>query len=195
MEPFRLDGPASGPHNMEADLAMLESGGNAGRMYKWDGPWVSLGRFQQPSEALVTGWDRCVSRPTGGSAVLHGHDVTVSLVSPAASRKPAEIYRKMLQPVLEALAQSGLPCRLAGDEAALVRSQDCFASTDRFDVIDYSGVKVCGCALRMTRSAALLQMSIPYREPLVDPASAIAGGLRHPVRGWDVDRFRGLLCA
>lgn len=195
MGSFRLDGPASGPVNMAVDLAMLEAGVSAGRIYEWDGPWVSLGRFQEPAEALVDGWDRWVSRPTGGSAVLHGHDVTVSLVSPAVSRKPAEIYREMLQPVLEALAQSDLLCRLAGDDAVLSRSQDCFASIDRFDVIDYAGLKVCGCAMRVTRAAALLQMSIPYREPVVDPAQVIVSGLRHPIRNWDTDRFRVLLCA
>ena len=37
-----------------------------------------------------------------------------------------------------------------------------------------TGVKVCGCALRMTDRTVLLQASIPVGPPLIDPARVFA---------------------
>ncbi|MBX7135916.1 MAG: hypothetical protein K1X67_24875 [Fimbriimonadaceae bacterium] len=51
------------------------------------------------------------------------------------------------------------------------RSADCFAHVAANDVVDErTGVKVCGCALRMTDRAVLLQASIPIGPPMIDPA-------------------------
>ena len=185
MEAFRIDGPASGPENMRLDEELRDGG----RLYTWDGPWVSIGRFQRVEDAIVPGWTRWIRRPTGGAAVLHGHDLTVSLSTPTASGRPGEIYCTLLEPVLEALTACGLPCHTCGDNVTAARSQDCFASTDRYDVVNEKGEKVCGCAMRITRTHALLQISIPYTTPSIDPASAILGGVSRPVPCWDYEEF------
>src|SRR5579862_8679410 len=83
---FSHDGMLDGMTNMVKDTELLtgaEAGAAGCRVYGWDGPWVSLGRFQSPKRDLLspenTHW---VTRPTGGKAVLHGHDVTVGLAVP-----------------------------------------------------------------------------------------------------------------
>ena len=64
-------------------LERAERGESAARVYSWDGAWVSLGRFQRPEKALLRSEEiDWVMRPTGGKAVLHGHDVTVGIALP-----------------------------------------------------------------------------------------------------------------
>jgi lipoate-protein ligase A len=182
----RFDGPA----NMRLDaglLAAAEAGEPGWRVYDWDGPWVTLGRFQTPERDLLPGcpvpW---VLRPTGGRAVLHGHDVTVGLAVPltvvaASGEDPARLgrsvrraYRAVAEPLIAALRACGVPAilgertRWAGPKAA--RSADCFAAVSAADIVDErTGQKVCGCALRLTGRAVLAQASIPARRPLIDP--------------------------
>ena len=182
----RVEREVGGVENMARDAALLEraeAGGIHMRVYSWDGPWVSLGRFQKPERALLdpsgTSW---VMRPTGGKAVLHGHDATLGLaanlrdldIPDEAARRVSVVYRAVVGPVVEALALAGVPAVLA-EETAHVRSAghtaDCFAHVSPNDVVDpATGEKVCGCALRVTERAVLLQASIPLGEPLVDPA-------------------------
>lgn len=216
---------ASGPVNMAADLALLARPDRACRIYTWDGPWVSLGRFQKPERAVVPGFANWVIRPTGGKAVLHGHDVTVALAFPFERGPHAvrEAFTLAVAPLVEALNRCGLPCEVAStrrhprepvggssgtrarprpvvdrevETATIktlaimpsegVRSADCFAVTSGFDVVHReTGDKVCGCALLLTEGAVLMQASIPYGEPLIDPATAIVGGKRFPVCPWD----------
>src|SRR5687768_7523544 len=79
----REDPAADGITNMQVDIDLFhaaERGEFSLRFYSWDGPWVTLGRFQDPARDLLdpslVPW---VVRPTGGKAVLHGHDLTVTL--------------------------------------------------------------------------------------------------------------------
>lgn len=178
----RLEGRHSGPENMERDLALLdeaEKGTVGARVYGWDGAWVSLGRFQDPELAIRLGAPvQTVIRPTGGRAVLHGHDVTLGLAVPIATlqasvRDVRKVYRNLALPLIAALATCEVPAAL-GEETEFAdrtpRSADCFSHVSRNDIVDRTtGRKVCGCALRVTHSAALVQASIPAAEPLVDP--------------------------
>ena len=185
IEPFK-----DGATNMMRDAELLtaaEFGESAARVYSWDGAWVSLGRFQNPAKALLdpeaVGW---VMRPTGGKAVLHGHDVTVGMafdlrdigVSESEARRVSTVYRRAVAPLVEALTNSGLPAVLAeGTEHVrnAGHTADCFAHVSPNDIVDpVLGTKVCGCALRVTQDAVLLQASIPVDEPLIDPAKVFA---------------------
>ncbi len=180
-----LEGSLEGPENMARDSRLLElaEGGTPGfRIYSWDGAWVSLGRFQMPSKALRNEagvpW---VMRPTGGKAVLHGHDITLGAAFPFAllglkeseTRSVVPAYRAIIRPLAAALRDSGVNV-LLGEETQFVKSggvtPDCFAHLAPNDVIDpLTGRKVMGCALQMGRRAVLVQCSMPVREPLVDP--------------------------
>ncbi len=181
---------------MALDLALLQSAeaGEAGwRAYRWDGPWVSLGRFQKPERAVAPGWDRWCVRPTGGRAVLHGHDVTLAYALPyeGDGRAIKALYRRLIGPLVQALNDCGLDCRLAETTRYVGRgreSEDCFAFRSPNDVVCPStGQKVCGCALRVTDRGALLQASIPVGPPLSE--GAIVGGALRSTRRWNAAAF------
>jgi lipoate-protein ligase A len=187
---FSLEGDLDGVVNMgrDADLLRAAEAGEPGcRVYGWDGAWISLGKFQNPSVDLLPGcpapW---VMRPTGGRGVLHGHDVTVGLAWPLAllaepgedpvrlSRSVRRAYRRLALPLIAAMRDVGVPAAL-GEQTRFAgttpKSADCFAHVAANDIVDErTGQKVCGCALRLTERAALVQASIPARRPLVDPA-------------------------
>ena len=203
----RLDAPADGPANMAADVALLESaeGGALGaRVYAWTGAWVTLGRHQRAETALAPGctvpW---VVRPTGGKAVLHGHDVTVGLAVPLAllglpdgSRRLGDVYRAVVAPLVGALADCGVPATLAED-TPFVRSvgkvADCFAHVAPNDVVGPDGGKVCGCALKLTAQAVLLQASVPAGPPLVDLATVYTAPARERWSWLEAPTFRAAL--
>lgn len=199
---FPLDPPLDGHENMARDreiLARAEAGQLGVRIYQWDGPWVSLGRFQHPERDLVdlkaTKW---TLRPTGGKAVLHGHDLTVGLAIPLArlglgprDLKPA--YRLAVQPIVEALKSCGVDATLAEGTkwgSAGRSTADCFAFRSPNDVVDrISGRKLCGVALRITDSAILVQASIPRGRPLVEPSTRIRGAVELPSEPWNWEPF------
>jgi hypothetical protein len=203
-----LDPSADGYTNMakDADLLAFAEGGEPGaRVYGWDGLWVSLGRFQKPEEDLLspttTPW---VSRPTGGQAVVHGHDVTVSLALPLAmlrhgTRAVKDIYRVAAGPLIMALAAAGLPAVLAeGTRHVSGRPSgaDCFAGTSPNDIVHReTGQKVCGCALRLTKSAVLLQASIPRWAPQLEPGALLREGKRQSPTEWNHEALPNALSA
>ncbi|MEA2553504.1 MAG: lipoyl(octanoyl) transferase [Fimbriimonadaceae bacterium] len=185
--------------NMRLDEDLLKSAelGVAGcRVYSWTEPWITLGKFQSPEKDLMPGSDvPWVLRPTGGKAVLHGHDITVGFAMPLAgsSRSLRAVYRAMADPLICALRECGLPAALGENTRFSGRGPrvaDCFAYLSANDIVDErTGQKVCGCALKVTRTAALVQASIPAGRPLVDPATVIVGGKALVGPPWDSERF------
>ncbi len=171
----------SGPFHMAADSDLLlraQAGQASWRVYTWDGLWVSLGRNQVASEVLINSDTPHVVRPTGGAAVLHGHDVTISIAVPLL-RPRADSYRVVTSPLIRALADMGIELVLAETLSGVYSDlADCFATTTKNDLVDVrTREKICGCALRRTREAVLLQASIPGGIPLAPPASIIRGGV------------------
>ncbi|MCW5943825.1 MAG: hypothetical protein KIS66_16455 [Fimbriimonadaceae bacterium] len=198
------DGILDGPTNMRSDLALLEDLRDcavSARVYFWDGPWVSLGRYQVPERDLspdcAVPW---VRRPTGGKGVLHGHDATIGLVArldallpdlPFARRERAvkRAYRALAAPLVRALNACGLPAVLAETTDFVGRggrTADCFNHVSPNDMVDpRTGLKVCGCALLMRPTAVLVQASIPCGEPLVDPGTVFPSARRQPSANWN----------
>jgi lipoate-protein ligase A len=163
---------------MSVDIALFQAAikcENGLRFYSWDGPWVTLGRFQNPEldllDATRVPW---VMRPTGGKAVLHGHDLTITLATPVTSPSVKQVYRTLIMPLVRAMNDVGQPAAL-GEETPFCRggnASDCFRNISPNDVVEpRSGRKLIGCALKISRSAALAQCSIPLGLPLVDPAT------------------------
>ncbi|CAN5411688.1 hypothetical protein BH11ARM2_BH11ARM2_14990 [soil metagenome] len=158
---------------MARDAEMLAEGSIAVRLYTWESPWVTLGRFQKP-ERSVTGLVPWTSRPTGGKAVLHGHDVVVAVVMPVKERVAlAEIYALCVEPMLQAMKECGVYASFAQAGKTETAGPNCFSAKGAFDIVDETGRKIAGCALRITERAALLQGSLPISPPLIAPSSAI----------------------
>ena len=179
-------------------LLLASSGISLIRIYNWMQPWVTLGRFQDPESALIGANVPYSIRPTGGSAVLHGHDITVSIALPLAvlnlgrTRSVREAYRAVTKPILLSLRSCGVSATLAED-AGIIESNriaDCFASKSRNDIISLeSGSKICGCAQVLDRQGYLLQASIPYKEPEEVPSSWINGYSIHEISPWNYVAF------
>lgn len=176
-----VEGELDGCANMQRDADLLVGLQRLrARVYGWNGPWVSLGHHQSADRALLPAAPvRSVLRPTGGKAVLHGHDVTLGLASTLQhlgcqdSRRVTAMYRALAKPIIAALRGCGIEADL-GENTAFVRSRgmlaDCFAHVAPNDIVDARrGVKLCGCALKLTSDAVLLQASLPAGPPLVDP--------------------------
>lgn len=199
------EGVLDGRTNMARDEGLLETvspGRPVFRVYGWDGPWVSLGYSQKPERALLPGAPvQCVMRPTGGKAVLHGHDVTVGLAVslpdlglPAGSRDAAAAFLGAGAFLRDALGRCGVFCEFASrGPVRNSATSDCFAYAAPNDLVDALGRKVCGCAQKLTAHAVLTQASIPVRPPLVDPAMVYANpGEVHWVE-LDPERFAAAL--
>lgn len=179
----------------DADMFQAAKQGTAwARVYRWDGLWVSLGRYQVPETALVnpstTPW---VMRPTGGAAVVHGADLTISIACPLEllgfdERQLRRIYRAVSEPIIRTLNLCGLPAALAEDTEFVNANQalaDCFASKSRNDVVDpNTGQKVCGCALTVGEGAVLIQASIPYAPAIRPISEVVRGGVDQLVEPW-----------
>jgi lipoate-protein ligase A len=187
---------SNGIEAMSFDAVMLrdaEQGQCSWRTYTWDSIWVTLGYRQHPETALVRpDLTAYAMRPTGGLAVIHGHDLTFSFAMPLAAitadgRRLREVYQVLTAPLVTALGEAGVPVS-RGKAEAKDRSEDCFSSAGEYDLVTESGSKVCGCAMRVTRTAALLQASLPLRPPAVDPRETIVGGV--PFIGPSLDEAR-----
>ena len=197
---IRCDGAANGQINMAADRALLadaETGSLSARVYSWDGPWISLGRFQSAATD-VSGDIPYVIRPTGGKAVLHGHDATIGLavslpVLGCEVRELKKAYRLICRPIILALNACGLDAALAEEtehRSRGPRTADCFSYNSPNDIVDpQTGKKVCGCALMLTERALLLQASIPCGEPLVDPCSVLREASDYVGPIWETARL------
>ncbi len=129
-----IDGAGDGAWNMAVDRAMLrahESGDVPPtlRLYRWERPTVSLGRFQKVADVdlgvcAAEGIGVC-RRPTGGRGVLHDDEITYSIVAGVRDGLPRGVsasYRVLCSALVEAYREIGVPADLTprsrGDRGA-----------------------------------------------------------------------------
>jgi lipoate-protein ligase A len=185
------DGAATGAFNMGVDEALLASAQESGhatlRLYRWDGPWLSLGYGQPLSEARAAacraagvGW---VRRATGGLAVLHGADLTYAVAAPE-SALPQGLrgsYVLVADALCEAFARLGVTVERspAGEGGAGPRAGfDCFAEPAADELLA-GGRKLAGSAQRRAGGAVLQHGSIRLAP---DPPAATAAAGLDPAR-------------
>jgi lipoate-protein ligase A len=179
---FEDRGVESGDEHMKLDAALLLAGEPVVAIYGWSQPHVTLGRFQTPNDVLLADVSHSI-RPTGGGAVLHGHDITLAIVLPLSklgcgSREVKKIYRALAKPLVRAFCANGIEAVLAEEAGflAVERSGYCFAANSPNDIVDkVSHRKLCGCAMIVQCGAVLLQVSIPVRQPDLQVANLIKG--------------------
>jgi lipoate-protein ligase A len=164
----------SGAWQMAIDAWLLERiacGERSGpllRFYRWSQPTLSLGKHQR---AIEERWLRLaregrlalVRRPTGGSAVLHGGDLTYALLWPDPPRQRREAYRLCCQWLREAFAAMDQPLNF-GDAPARADQPNCFATSTAADLVHRSGVKRIGSA-QLWRGRSLLQHGSVLLQP------------------------------
>lgn len=199
-----VSGRLDGASNMRLDLELLDCACSVGqtlaRLYEWDGIWVSLGRSQDVEEVLVNSKRfHYVVRPTGGGAVLHGHDLTVSIATPVVDdeRRIRPIYRKLVMPIVRVLNFLGKESAISEDfknSQERLALGDCFSSSSVHDIVcKRTGRKLAGCALRVTHSGSLVQISIPVTLPVVDPAEVFYDAHTPDVLGVDIGVLKSVL--
>jgi len=164
------------PHaNMATDERLLDdliSGARTipiVRLYRWDRPAVTVGRLQSWDAVAAAFPGRLlVRRPTGGRAVSHGDDLTISVAVredwlPGSERGVMPSYRLIAGALVEAYGRAGVPAALgAEDHIAARRSVDCFAGAARCDIVDErTQQKLMGAAQRRLDGVILQQMSLP----------------------------------
>lgn len=155
--------PRAAALNMAIDEALLgAASAPLLRIYRWRSPSVSMGYFEKSAPVLSAHPGReAVRRWTGGGVVLHGIDLTYSLIVPAgffAWKNAAGSYAAIHACVAAWLRGAGLEVALASGATACV-SRDCFANPVAHDLL-LDGGKIGGAAQRRTRSGLLHQGSL-----------------------------------
>lgn len=194
-----IEGACPAQINMQRDAELL-SEFRCGRipstlrLYRWDQPSLSYGYGQRLPEPLVEACERLgiplLKRPTGGKAVLHGHDLTAAFVFNPLSeekraggrlRSPRLAYEQVVPLFIEVFCRVGVPA-VRGDAppphpAGMDDGGDCFATPAITDIVHAgTGIKLIGCALRSQEGGTLLQASIPVQSSCV-PVEQLFG---HP---------------
>lgn len=175
-----------GPMQMAMDEALLRSVSKPTlRIYRWSGPWVTFGYFQQlarvreayPDLPLVRRW-------TGGGMVEHGRDFTFSLMIPkeevVAAMPPASFYRELHRRIATWLVPLlSLEIRLAGEKDLKV-GDACFSAPAGDDLL-MSGRKILGGAQRRRGGALLYQGSLQRVEGVSPDPVAMGHALSQAV--------------
>jgi lipoate-protein ligase A len=168
---------------MAADEALLFDAAECGvatlRFYQWSEPTLSLGYFQSYEDRRQhAASQNCavVRRQTGGGAILHDHELTYSLVLPAAhplARRSQQLYTAVhdafiaaLKPLIATQKPKWILRRLTQISKASEAQEPflCFARRACGDVVlmDTSGneSKLLGSAQRRHRGAILQHGSL-----------------------------------
>ncbi len=158
---------------MAEDAALLaEMAAGAGppavRVYTWDGAAVSIGRLQAEAPVRALYPLPIVRRPTGGRAVLHGEDLTISVAVrlehlPEDCRSVMASHHLIMGAVLRTLQSCKIEACFGGcaiaDQKNII---NCFELSAACDLIDgCTGKKLVGSAQRREGAAVLQQMSLP----------------------------------
>lgn len=192
-------GPLPGPANMAVDEALLEHFDPEVslpvlRLYGWQPPAFSLGRYQQAAEVLDL--DLCarrgvpvVRRITGGGVIYHAEELTYSIV--CAPRDVAEAgtvkesFARLCGFLIRTYGKLGLQAGFAVNHAPAGarlggRTAFCFAGKEEYDIV-VGGRKLGGNAQRRAKGVLFQHGSVPLR-PAV---SAAVPFLRDKVPGLD----------
>lgn len=179
--------------NMAFDEVLLGAGGPPTlRLYRWDPPGLSLGRFQTSAAfAGVPGPHRLVRRRTGGGAIYHDDEITFALTLDAEIL-PGDVagsYALLHRAVQQALAAVGVATELVpGTAAPTGRSKTdwCFARPGPHDlVLTANGRKLVGSAQRRVREPrprVLHHGSLVLQAPTATPFCASVGDVIDPRR-------------
>ena len=144
------------------------------RLYGWNPPALSLGRFQSAAEVLDLARCRAddvavVRRVTGGGVIYHADELTYSLVCAPGQIPPAgsikDSFRVLTGFLLAFYRGLGLDAAYAADvvpEGTLLgeRTAFCFAGRESFDIL-VNGLKIGGNAQRRLKGVIFQHGSIP----------------------------------
>jgi len=143
--------------NLALDEALLRAGVETLRLYAWDPPGLSLGFFQRAAEFSCPPGFRLVRRPTGGGAIAHVGELTISWIG--RRRRVDEAYETINALVAEAVRTLEIEVTAGADEPEAAPAGLCFDSHTRYDLLA-GGKKLFGSAQRRGKNHFLLHGSL-----------------------------------
>lgn len=170
---------ADGARNMSVDEAILASFAQNSsmpvlRLYGWDPPALSIGRFQKSRDEIDL--ESChkdgvplIRRITGGGALYHADELTYSMVcSPEqipAALSVKDSFRILTGFLINFYCRLGLNASYAVDtvsesERLGERTSFCFAGKETYDIL-VNGSKIGGNAQRRMKNIIFQHGSIP----------------------------------
>ncbi len=167
-----IDSPKlSAMQNMDFDKSLLDTfdGTSIFRLYCWEKNSFSLGRFQDINslgnlDRYGSSWAK---RITGGGVLLHGNDISYSLVLPThffSSISVKESYEKICSFIFDFYLKLGFIVSYAKDlDIPLKKSPFCQVGFEPYDII-INGKKIGGNAQRRTKKLIFQHGSIPIFE-------------------------------
>lgn len=162
MNSLCLEIEANPAHAMARDEVALDEsarGTSWFRFYRWSNPALTAGVFCHLTTLPPIPWAR---RITGGGLVLHGNDLTFSLITDDQPNGTA--YRGVGQALVNALDKMGINAGLKADTKPLTGTYACFSEPVGGDVV-VAGRKLAGYAMRRRRGRILIQGSLAMTIP------------------------------
>jgi lipoate-protein ligase A len=176
-------GKSSAAMNMAVDEAILlsqkEHSNPTLRFYDWETPAFSFGYFQDiASEVDVEGCRadgiELVKRMTGGGTVVHGWELTYTLVLPRGVGEigVSEAYRRIGQSLVKAFQKLGVPaqCYAASADSSQSAQNICLTNPAEYDIM-CNEKKLAGVSVRRNRDGIMFQGYISLDMP---PSSILA---------------------
>lgn len=133
------------------------------RFYDWKSPAYSFGYFQDITSEVDVDLCFCegielVKRMTGGGTVIHGWDLTYTLIFPRENNELTipEIYRLIGRSLQLAFSKLRIPTEINSCKTVSTTQNNCLINIAENDVI-YDGNKVAGVSVRRNRNGYLFQ--------------------------------------
>ena len=172
------------------------------RLYAFDPPCLSLGRFQS---AAAVNFDECqargvdvVRRPSGGHAVLHDRCLTYALVASVDAPPFAGGVRVSAERIGRALAAGlrrlGATVSTAPSPPRGRRPADCFAVAGAGEIVGVGGGKLAGSAQVRRGGAALQHGTVRLRSDAGDVTPLLRGARESAARPSVPPAALDLLC-
>ena len=175
--------------NMAVDEAILlsqkEQPNPTLRFYTWSSPAFSFGYFQDIAsevnvEACRADGIELVKRMTGGGTVVHGWDLTYTLILPRyrGEKSISEAYQCIGQSLVKAFEKLGIPaeCHAVGTDASQSTQNICLTNPADYDVM-CDNKKLAGVSVRRNRNGMMFQGYISLDMP---PSSILARVSKDP---------------
>lgn len=184
-------GTGSAAWNMAVDEALLEGFGENDlpilRLYGWENA-LSFGRFSKPRSCIdVERVEQqhlpCVRRLSGGGVLVHGGDLSYSIVLPRGVLKEKNVkenYRYLCRFLIRLYEKMGLKGEFAQDLGAEINHSDiCLAGHEPYDIL-IGGKKMGGNAQRYTARTLFQHGTIPITldDTLFEPFFREESGLK-----------------
>ena len=170
-------GKNSAAMNMAIDEAILvaqkEHPNPTLRFYDWSSPAFSFGYFQDIAAEVDVDMCRAdgielVKRMTGGGTVVHGWELTYTLILPrgAGELSVSDAYQRIGQSLVKAFQKLGIPaqCYAACADASETAQNICLTNPAEHDVMS-DNKKLAGVSVRRSRNGIMFQGYISLDMP------------------------------